>query len=141
LFMHRNPVERHLSHGQGFIPDGLPGAIPSPTGTDDLLLYHDIGLALVRACFQEVRVPDSQDKTTSRVEKTLLDDPDQLIFRLRQEQDEQGFSIFDALGNRSGRGGEYLTLLRPLYDGLRLLPQSRIDVYNRDPATQQWKKL
>jgi hypothetical protein len=141
LFMHRNPVERQLSHGQGFVPEGLPGALASPTGTDDLLLYRDIGLALVRACFQETRVFDTQDRTSFRLVKKVLDDPDQLIFRLRQEQDEQGFSIFDALGNRSGRGGEYVTLLRPLYDGLRLLPQSRIDVYNRDPATQQWKKV
>jgi hypothetical protein len=91
-----------------------------------LLLYRDIGQALTRACFQEER---------------LLDDPDELIHRVRQEQDEQGFSIFDALGNRQGKGGEYVVLLRPLSDGLRVLSRARIEVYNRDPATQQWNTV
>src|SRR5205085_789926 len=122
LFMHRNPVERQLSPGHAFRADAEAGVLPTPTGTDDLLLYRDIGQSLVHACFQDEK---------------LLDDPDLLVYRLRQEQDEQGFSIFDALGNRSGKGGEYITLLRPLFDGLQLLPRSQIDVYNRDPASQQ----
>jgi hypothetical protein len=126
LFMHRNPVERNLSHDHGFRPEVEPPVLATPTGTDDLLLYRDISQALVHACFQDGK---------------LLDDSDMLVFRLREEKDEQGFSIFDALGNRSGKGGEYITLLRPLFDGLQLLPRSQIEVFNRDPGTQQWKKI
>jgi hypothetical protein len=125
LFMHRNPVERQLSKGRGFEPEGS-GKGASPTGTDDMLLYRDIGQALVRSCFQE---------------RELLGDPDELLHRLREERDDQGYSIFDALGNRSGKGGEFITVLRPLFEGLQLLPRSQIEVYNRDPTTQQWKKI
>jgi len=141
LFMHRNPVDRHLSHGHGFLPEEN-GHLGNPTGTDDLLLYRDIGQALVRASFQEVNVPDgSAESSALHVERKLIGDPDQLIYHLRQERDELGFSIFDALGNRSGKGGEYLTLLRPLYNDLQQLPQARIEVYNRNPATQQWRLI
>jgi hypothetical protein len=126
VFMHRNPVERRLSDENGFLPESESHDSRRSTGTDDLLLYRDIGQALVRACFRDHQ---------------LLGDPDQLILRLREEQDEAGFSVFDALGNRQGKGGEFITLLRPLYDSLRVLPQSRIEVYNRDPASQQWKKI
>jgi hypothetical protein len=123
--MHRNPVERQLSSGRSFAPEGMAGSA-SLTGTNDLLLYRDIAQALVRSCFQT---------------NELLSDPDVLVVRLREERDEQGYSIFDALGNRSGKGGEYITLLRPVFEGLQLLPRSLIEVYNRDPSTQQWKRI
>lgn len=126
LFMHRNPVERQLNRDHAFAPETSGAVNARTTGTDDLLLYRDIGSALVKACFRD---------------NLLLSDPDQLIVRLRAEQDEQGFSIFDALGNRQGKGAEYITLVQPLYDGLRILPQSRISVFTRDPATQLWKRI
>jgi hypothetical protein len=126
VFMHRNPVERHLHENDSFAPESETTGSARCTGTDDLLLYRDIGQALVRTCFRD---------------GVVLNDPDQLISRLREEQDESGFSIFDALGNRQGKGGEFITLLRPLYDGLHVLPLSNIEVYHRDPASQHWQKI
>jgi hypothetical protein len=126
VFMHRNPVERHLNESDSFVPESETAGSARCTGTDDLLLYRDIGQALVRTCFRD---------------GVVLNDPDRLISRLREEQDESGFSIFDALGNRQGKGGEFITLLRPLYDGLHVLPFSNIEVYQRNPASQQWQKI
>jgi hypothetical protein len=126
VFMHRNPVERNLHENDSFATESETVGSARCTGTDDLLLYRDIGQALVRTCFRA---------------GVVLNDPDQLITRLREEQDESGFSIFDALGNRQGKGGEFITLLRPLYDGLHVLPFSNIEVYHRDPASQHWQKI
>jgi hypothetical protein len=89
VFMHRNPVERNLHENDSFATESETVGSARCTGTDDLLLYRDIGQALARTCFRN---------------GVVLDDPDQLISRLREEQDESGFSIFDALGNRQGKG-------------------------------------
>ncbi|HMO35838.1 MAG TPA: hypothetical protein PKA06_07340, partial [Gemmatales bacterium] len=43
-------------------------------------------------------------------------------------------------GNRLGKGGEYLALLRPCHDGLKVLPRSMVEVYRRLP-TGEWEKI
>lgn len=125
-FMHRNPVEQHLSPTRRFVPDSNTSIAPNPTGTDDLLLYRDIGQSLFQGCFQNGQ---------------LVNDPDQLQQQLLEEKDKQGQRSFDEQGNRLGGGGEYITLLRPQYENLRVLPKSKIEVYERQAAGQQWKRI
>lgn len=125
-FMHRNPVETHLKSGRSFIPDDVMGELPHPSGTDDLLLYRDIGHSLVTACFQKDQ---------------LIADPDTLLGSLRTEVDEHRKLQFDEEGNRPGMGGEYITLVRPVHDELRILPLSRIEVYRRKSQSNAWQRV
>ncbi len=126
-FMHRNPVETKLGTGRGFVADSSTIDSPNPTGTDDLLLYRDIGHSLVNCCFRD----------TSR----LITSPDELIRHLNEELDSQGQRLFDEQGNRPGRGGEYITLVEPLYEGMQVLPKSKIKVYERLANSSDWQKI
>lgn len=125
-FMHRNPVETRLGPGRSFVPDNTNTEEPNPTGTDDLLLYRDIGQSLISA---------------TAYQTGWLADPDDLIKNLKTEQDAQGQPLFDDQGNRPGKGGEYITLLQPLYDGLQVLPKSRINIYERQAGSVAWRKV
>lgn len=126
-FMHRNPVETRLGKGRGFVADASPDETPNPTGTDDLLLYRDIGQSLVNSCF-----PASAP---------LINDPQVLIKRLNEELDSQGQSLFDDQGNRPGRGGEFITLVEPQYQGMQVQPRSRIKVYERIASGNEWRTI
>lgn len=123
VFMHRNPVEQHLTSGRGFVPDSSTTEKPNPTGTDDLLLYRDIGMSLVQGCFAA---------------QAISAGPDRLLASLREQEDFQKQRLFDESGNRTGRGGEYITLLRPRHDGLKILSKSTVEVYERQ-ASSEWK--
>ncbi|MFT3880392.1 MAG: hypothetical protein QM703_12115 [Gemmatales bacterium] len=129
-FMHRNPVETKLGPGRGFVADSSTTETPNPTGTDDLLLYRDIGQSLVNCCFRDANQAPR-----------LIDNPEELIKRLNEEKDAQGQSLFDDQGNRPGRGGEYITLLEPLYEGMQVLPKSKIKVYERLANSNDWRKI
>ncbi|MFO0815402.1 MAG: hypothetical protein U0796_19475 [Gemmatales bacterium] len=125
-FMHRNPVEQQLRASPGFVSDDSTLDAPNSTGTDDLLLYRDIGLSLSKA-FKEV---------------TEENDPANILLRhMRQELDPQGQPLFDDQGNRPGRAGEFITLLRPQYDGQQVLPKSKIEVFERMVASNSWRRV
>lgn len=129
-FMHRNPVETKLGASRGFVADSSTTETPNPTGTDDLLLYRDIGQSLVNCCF-----------TNSDGTKSLINNPDELISNLYEEIDSQGQPLFDEQGNRPGRGGEYITFVEPLYEGRQVLAKSKIKVYERLANSNDWRKI
>lgn len=125
-FMHRNPVAVKLGKGRGFVADSSVSETPNPTGTDDLLLYRDIGQSLVNCSF---------------LGSTLISDPHELIKQLYEEIDSQGQPLFDEQGNRPGRGGEFVTLVIPLYEGSKVLPRSTIRVYERLANGNDWRQV
>lgn len=125
-FMHRNPVDSQLSKCRCFVPDTSSTPPPNPTGTDDLLLYRDIGISLAGGCFQNSK---------------LISDPNELIHFLDEVKDNQGLPLFDDQGNRPGKGGEYITLLKPIVKDYQLQPRSTIEVFERQASTRQWKRL
>lgn len=125
-FMHRNPVSTQLSKGRSFVPDSSVSPPPNPTGTDDLLLYRDISQSLVNGCFQPSK---------------LISDPGELIRYLDDEKDVQGQPLFDDQGNRQGKSGEYITLLKPVVKDFQLQPRSIIQVFERQASSQEWKLL
>lgn len=123
VFMHRNPVEKQLRSGRGFVPDSSASDTASSTGTDDLLLYRDIGRSLARGCFED---------------QAMMLGSERLLKSLREQEDDQQQRLFDEVGNRTGRGGEFITLLRPRHEGLQILPRSTIEVYERQ-ANGDWR--
>ncbi|HMO37631.1 MAG TPA: hypothetical protein PKA06_16445, partial [Gemmatales bacterium] len=84
VFMHRNPVERHLRQGKGFSAEDDSHEGFHATGTDDLLLYRDMGISLVEGSFLAGIVQDSEH----------------LLASLRHQQDSTGTPLFDEVGNR-----------------------------------------
>ncbi|HMP58090.1 MAG TPA: hypothetical protein PKD86_01945, partial [Gemmatales bacterium] len=114
LFCHRNPVQ----DAAGFAARTGRGRDLAATssGTHDLLLYADVGAALVEATFAD---------------RKLLGDVDQVTNRLRAVKDEHGQARFDERGERPGGRGEFVVLLRPLRRGDRVLPQATIVVSER----------
>lgn len=125
-FMHRNPVEMQLKLGRGFVADDSTEHTPNPSGTDDLLLYRDIGHSLVTACFRN---------------QQLASQPDILRQSLRAEVNEYQQPLFDEDGNRPDMAGEYITLLRPVHEELRIAPLSRIEVYERKSQAKSWQRI
>lgn len=109
------------SHEQASTPYGV-----TPSGTHDLLLYADVGAALIDAAFHEAR---------------LLDDPQSVRARLAESKDETGHLRFTAEGERHGGRGEFIVLLRPVREGNRVLPRARLFVSQRTgPAGQgEWR--
>jgi hypothetical protein len=126
FFCHRNPVDPIA-----FRPD-RPGAESNPpdpsgatsTGTQDLLLYRDIVETAVDAAYP----PGG-----------LLKNADELWQRLKD-----GRSHFTPKGNQPSGSGEYVVCLRPQRQGDRVLPQARLQVWNRsaDPTKgQNWNLI
>ena len=124
--MHRNPVDQQLSVTRSFIPEVDSKDPAQPTGTDDLLLYRDIGHSLIQSFDGSLSIANAQIK----LKQSLL-----------AERDAQGQPLFDENGNRRGRGGEFITLLQPLYHNLQVLPRSKIEVFERQTENQSWKPV
>jgi len=116
LFCHRNPVDP-----RGFEP--LEGNEPpdarqrTSTGTQDLLLYRDILETLAKAVYD--------GKGTAQDSSDLGD-------KLRhQPRPTETTSRFDHKGNLESGSGEFVVCLRPVRAADRVLPQARLQVWNR----------
>jgi hypothetical protein len=98
----------------------------TPSGTHDLLLYADVGAALIDAAFHQ---------------NQLLSDPQAIRDRLADSKDEMGYPRFTAKGERHSGRGEFIVLLQPLRVGNRILPRARVLVSQRiGPAGQgDWR--
>ncbi len=115
FFCHRNPVDP-----AAFEPEEGP-APPDPagrtaTGTQELLLYRDIAEAVIGAAFTA---------------DGLLADAGALRDRLRALRGPDGGSRFDAGGDLRSGAGEFVVCLRPVFEGDRVLPRARLQVWNR----------
>lgn len=120
LFSHRNPIDAEA----GFVVPG-PGVVgPSSrsTGTDDLLLFRDVVEAVALA-FGERGVASPDDLAAG-------------LRELRQHGGRLQFGgesapLFGPTGQRAGSSGEHVVCLRPQFQGDRVLPQARLEVWAR----------
>jgi hypothetical protein len=126
FFCHRNPVDpvafRQNQPGQETTPPDPGGA--TSTGTQDLLLFRDIVETVVESAYRG---------------EGLLHNADELGEQLRAARLKDGRSRFTPNGNQQRGTGEYIVCLRPQQVGERVLPQARLQVWNRseDPEKRQ----
>jgi hypothetical protein len=131
LFCHRNPVDpiafQPARPGHDTTPPDPSGA--TSTGTHDLLLYRDIVETVIEAVYA------SPNLTTSA---------DELEHSLWSIRGKDGKSRFNSHGNQRSGTGEYVVCLRPQRMGERVLPQARLEVWNRagdDDSGRQWRLI
>lgn len=113
LFCHRNPVDA----GAGFETGQGPvlGDTAGHTGTEDLLLYGELGTALAEAAFRP----------------RWASGPREIAERLHTLRDRDGQLKFGKEGNRRGGSGEFLVLLEPRREADRVLPLATLTVVER----------
>jgi hypothetical protein len=130
LFCHRNPVDP-----SAFQPDQASPTDQAPdpfgrtsTSTQDLLLYEDIVASLMEAA-----VDNEQLRTRA----------DDVATALRQARLPDGRQRFTEAGNQVSGAGEYVVSLRPVHRGDHVLPQARMQVWNRsaDPQGRNWTQV
>jgi hypothetical protein len=128
FFCQRNPVDpaafRPDSRGAETTPPDPAGQ--TSTGTQDLLLYRDIVETLVEAAYSG---------------ESLLPSADDLRNSLREAQSKDGRRRFTRNGNLHSGSGEFVVCLRPVRQADRVLPQARLQVWNRltDPeGNRHW---
>jgi hypothetical protein len=122
FFCHCNPVDDPQFHkGNAAV-----------SGTEDLLLYRDIALALVEA---------------NSAGDAACADADELRDRLRQLRlvnelpslTGKGPLLFDKDGNRQSGTGEHVVWLQPHFKGERALPEATLSVYAWRPGDGPWQ--
>jgi hypothetical protein len=123
LFCHRNPIDADA----GFQPEENPSlANPnrgSPTtGTEDLLLNHDIIEALAQSVRHTNTFPASGDELAHNLKKVRWK-----IDRIVLNGDYP--LLFDVNGNRAGGTGEHIVWIQPQLEGSRVQARSRIAVF------------
>lgn len=127
FFMHRNPVEV-----QAGFPAALQDDMPKSalTGTDDKLLYRDATATVFQAIYPETGIRR---------------DPAQLSQELANAKDERGNLLFEPGGNRPEKGGEFIGLLLPQYEGILLKTYAILEVWNRqvrpDQTEARWELI
>jgi hypothetical protein len=118
LFCHRNPVDPAAF--QPDEPDSEPTASATTgktnTSTQDLLLYRDIVGLIVDAACRKTGTPANAERMKNH---------------LREAQLPDGQPRFDEEGNQRGGAGEFVVVLQPVRQGSRVLPQAKIQVWNR----------
>jgi hypothetical protein len=123
LFCHRNPVDPSA----GFQPEDSPANVNpnsgSPTtGTEDLLLNHDIIEALTQAAQHGGRLPADGDDLARRLKKARWQ-RDHIVF------DGDHPLLFDEKGNRTDGTGEHIVWIQPQFEGSRVQAKSKITVF------------
>jgi hypothetical protein len=122
FFCHRNPIDTSA----GFRPfEEINNAtdLTSTTGTEDLLLYDDL-IASLALGYEHVEQPchDAQQ---------LADQ----LHHLSMREGKLGFDpddrpLFNKEGNRHTGTGEHIVYLSPEYQGPRVLPRARVEVWS-----------
>lgn len=122
----RTTEKSRVASSAHYSPSSSHDHVITPSGTHDLLLYADVGAALIDAAFHQ---------------NQLLGDSQAVRDRLADSKDETGHPRFTAKGERHGGRGEFVVLLRPLREGNRILPRARLLVSQRvGPAGQgEWR--
>lgn len=126
-FCHQNPV--------AWDEEGEGQAKPQQTtGTDDELLNADIMQLLVEAAFG-LSVPPQAGAPAP----VLLASSAQLNEQIKRRR----ALYFGPDGNRLGGSGEFLTVLRPLVVGGRVLPHATLEVWARRRAADHhyWERI
>jgi hypothetical protein len=128
FFCHRNPVDP-----SGFDPhEGTEPPDPmgrTCTGTHDLLLYRDIVESLVESAYSN---------------QGLAHTADALAASLRTPQGDGRPGRFDEKGNPLSGTGEFVVCLRPVRAADRIMPQARLQVWNRvidSDGGRHWRRV
>jgi hypothetical protein len=126
FFSHRNPV--NAAAGFRLVPTAQDPS--ATTGTQDLLLYRDIGEALVQTAYRA---------------DAFVTDGDDLLRRMGRLQWRKGHVflaqppsgplprerlLFDKRGDRHQRTGEHIIWLKPHFAGTQVLPEATITVWS-----------
>lgn len=135
FFCHRNPI----SGTEGFSPEtpsatGRDGAPLRTTGTDELLLAVDIMEALLQAAFANGKLVDGPEQMREWL-KDARWEPYGNDGRVGVQRD--GVQFFSDNGNRQNGTGEHVVWLVPQFEGNRVLPRSRIEVWAWQGETRQ----
>jgi hypothetical protein len=120
FFCHLNPIEE-----KHFRKDD-----PAASGTEDLLLDRDLGVALLLANSGDRPCADA-DELRRRLLELRLDKAGGLSLSA------EGPGLFDEDGNRRSGTGEHVVWLRPRFDGLRTLPEATLEVFGWQ-SDEQW---
>ncbi len=115
LFCHHNPILASA----GFVEEqnlAQPG-FQSTTGTQNVLLYGDLGAMLIQGAAMSER---------------WVERPSQLAESLHLTEDWLGRKRFDAHGHRHGGAGEFIVLLEPIRLSDRVYPKANLAVYERN---------
>jgi hypothetical protein len=145
LFCHRNPVDAE----SGFVSDeeqkqDEADSKYSTDGTEDLLLFADIVEALVQGCYR------SRGQTAAF---PLSAEPEEVRQQFGQARwrketvcvcfNSSSPLLFDEEGNRRSGTGEHVVYLRPVIQGVEVLPRSIIEVWSWHPdsvPSQRWEQ-
>jgi hypothetical protein len=124
FFCHRNPVDPSAfdPHESTAPPDPMGRTC---TGTQDLLLYRDIVQTLVECCYSDQGMPQDAES-----------------LRERMHAFEAG--RFDEKGNPLSGSGEFVVCLRPVRAPNRVLPEARLQVWNRtidSEGHRHWRQV
>jgi hypothetical protein len=123
LFCHRNPVDADA----GFQPEENP-SIANPnrgsptTGTEDLLLNHDIIEALAQAAGHDDAFPANGDDLARSLKKVRWN-----VDRIVMNGDYS--LLFDDKGNRTSGTGEHIVWIQPQLEGSRVQARSKIAIF------------
>jgi hypothetical protein len=140
FFCHHNPTDPEA----GFRPlsapaiegepesgreDKMPSSQAAATGTEDVLLFGDIVEALILAW--------AQGDQTKAATIAPASNPGELRNRLREIRwldgrvgyDSKGIPLFRPDGQRVSGTGEHVVLLRPVFQGERVLPRALLEVW------------
>jgi hypothetical protein len=130
-FCHQNPVAWDEAANGEVVGEAKPGQM---TGTDDELLNADIMQLLVEAAFGLSAPPRADAPTPVLLSSSA---------RLNEEIKRRRALYFGPDGNRLAGSGEFLTVLRPLVVGGRVLPHATLEVWERKRAADHnfWDRI
>jgi hypothetical protein len=133
FFAHRNPIDPEA----GFVPFVKnETAVPSTSGTEDLLLFRDLVEAVALAFGEKGRSGRPGDLSGGLLAVHLHNG--------KLTRHPPGKPLFRSDGQRSSGTGEHVIYLRPSFKGNRVLPEAIIEVWSRQPSedlTNVWSRF
>lgn len=126
MFTHNNPFGWDTAGGKA-PPPGYE--LHPPNSTEDVLHFAELGRVVTEAAF-----PHPDDPVRVPVRGGVVNRADGLLRRLK----ERTPPFFDTEGDRLGRSGEHVVVLRPNFDPVvpgRPRPDGTIEAYRRSPGS------
>lgn len=119
FFSHQNPIDESL---------GFRRQQPS-SATDDLLLFRDLAEALALAFMKDGNACSDSDQLRQRLFELRLEDS-----RITRDR---GGALFKPNGRREDGAGEHVVFLQPFFEGERVLPRAKIEVWSRQTDSRR----
>jgi hypothetical protein len=138
FFCHYNPINEDPpgAFKAREVPyDGDDSPATSTTGTEDVLLNNDLVKGLARAYLRDGRPAADAAELRSRLAELRL------LRGGRVGYDSEGILLFGPDGDRLGGAGEHVVVVRPQFEGDRVLPEAILTVWvwqERPEGGQSW---